>query len=83
MKVVKNLLKLLVITLLLEESFAQGKCLIYVKDSRSGVVGSVVWASVRIYDEHDRSYVCFRGYMVMVAQLSSPNYGISELVISV
>ena len=31
MKAMK-LLKLLVITLLLEESFAQGKCLVYVKD---------------------------------------------------
>ena len=32
MKAMKNLLKLLVIILLLEESFAQGKCLVYVKD---------------------------------------------------
>ena len=32
LEAMKNLLKLLVITLLLEESFAQGKCLVYVRE---------------------------------------------------
>ena len=31
LEAMKNLLKLLVITLILEESFAQGKCLVYVR----------------------------------------------------